>query len=182
MNHARGQPVSWAVSYPNSSDPAIGSPKISLILHTPTTSGQELLNNYGAKPNSEFILGYGFSLPKNPDDTIVLKVGGINGRKWEVGRSARGVDGLWDEIVSSIQQETDSPATYEDHLDAAGALVEMAQTLLDRLPQNKDHRYAEIRPEVALMLHNYVEGAYPIDWNHTCFFFQTLYGKANLMC
>lgn len=90
----------------------------------------------------------------------MLKIGGINGKKWEVGRSARGVDGLWHEIVRSIQgaEDPDSLPTYEDHLDAAGAMSDMVQTLLDRLPADKDHRRAEMRPEVALMLHNYVEG------------------------
>ncbi|RDB19824.1 Ribosomal lysine N-methyltransferase set10 [Hypsizygus marmoreus] len=159
LNHARGQPVSWVVSYPDATVADKESPSIALVLHTPATRGQELLNNYGAKPNSELILGYGFSLSNNPDDTIVLKVGGINGKKWEVGRSARGADGLWDEIVHSIKHDPESPPNYEDHLDAAGALLDMIQTMLDRLPSDQwDHSHVDIRPEVAVMLHDYVEG------------------------
>ncbi|GLB34072.1 putative SET domain contatining protein [Lyophyllum shimeji] len=158
LNHGRGQPVSWVVSYPNSDDPEPRAPSISLILHNPSTKGQELLNNYGAKPNSELILGYGFSLSRNPDDTIVLKIGGINGQKWEVGRNARGADGLWDELLRSFQQDTESPPTYEDQLDAAAALLEMVQSLLGRLSSHSDDREVEIRPEVATMLHDYVEG------------------------
>ena len=51
-------------------------PALALVLHTPTSRGHELLNNYGPKPNAELILGYGFALPHNPDDTIVLRLGG----------------------------------------------------------------------------------------------------------
>ena len=129
------------------------------MLHAPAGKGQELLNNYGAKPNSEFILGYGFSLPENPDDTIVLKIGGIDGKKWEVGRSAKGVDGIWDEVVRSVQEDPDSSPNYEDHLNAASALMEMVETLLDRLPSRDNPQHVEMRPEVLIMLHDYVEGS-----------------------
>lgn len=161
LNHGRGQPVSWVVSYPdiNETETALKTPNISLVLHTPTERGQELLNNYGAKPNSELILGYGFSLPQNPDDTIVLKIGGIDGKKWEVGRSAKGVEGIWNEIVRSIQEHPDSPPNYEDNLNAAGALMEMVEALLDRLSSNTNKpQCVDIRPEVSLMFHDYVEG------------------------
>ncbi|TFK64049.1 SET domain-containing protein [Pluteus cervinus] len=163
LNHARGQPVSWVVTHGHptqtSPNPTTQDPQISLILHTPTQQGNELFNNYGAKPNSEFILGYGFSLPKNPEDTIVLKVGGIEGRKWEIGRSARGVDGLWDEILGAMAENIDE-ATYEDKLDASSMLMEMLQSLVDRLPAvDKDEgNLPNIRPEVVSMLFDYVEG------------------------
>lgn len=104
-------------------------------------------------------MGYGFSLPHNPDDTIVLKIGGIDGKKWEVGRFAKGVDGIWDEIVRSIQEDPNSSPNYEDHLNAAGALMEMVGVLLDRLPANEDQsQIANMRTEVLSMLHDYVEG------------------------
>ncbi|KAG6832172.1 hypothetical protein H0H92_004903 [Tricholoma furcatifolium] len=160
LNHGRNQPVSWVVSYPQSDATALDPPKISLVLHNPSTQGQELVNNYGAKPNSEFILGYGFALPQNPDDTIVLKIGGgikSDSKKWEVGRAARGAEGVWETILTSVQQGTDPP-TYEDILDAAGAMLDMVQALLDRLPLDLDERRVEMRPEVALMLDYYVEG------------------------
>lgn len=146
--------MSWVVSYPNEIE-SKGAPSISLVLHTHAVTGQELLNNYGAKPNSELILGYGFSLPDNPDDTIILKIGGIDGKKWEVGRSGSGVDGLWDEILQSIRQDPTSSPTYEDYLDATGALEDMIQAVLDRLPTGT---HAGLRAEVADMLQNYVEG------------------------
>ena len=152
--------MSWVVSYPDTNETKTTSkpPNISVVLHTPSDRGQELLNNYGAKPNSELILGYGFSLPQNPDDTIVLKIGGIDGKKWEIGRSAKGVEGLWHEIVCSIQEHADTVPNYEDHLNAASALMEMVKTLLDRLPTTDRLQCADLRPEVSLMLHDYVEG------------------------
>jgi len=158
LNHARGQPVSWVVSYPKSDDPESETPSISLVLHNPSQQGQELLNNYGAKPNSELILGYGFSLRRNPDDTIVLKIGGINGQKWEVGRYARSADGLWKELLHFVRQDSESPPNYEDQLNTAAAFLDMLQSLLDRLPSDHGDRWVEMRPEVALMLHDYVEG------------------------
>ncbi|KAG6817890.1 hypothetical protein H0H87_001722 [Tephrocybe sp. NHM501043] len=157
LNHGRKEPVSWVVTYPEASAHSSNSPKISLVLHRPSTQGQELLNNYGAKPNSELILGYGFALEQNPDDTIVLKIGGTNGKKWEIGRSAQGAEGLWNEVLSSVQQSAES-SNYEDQLDAAGALLDMLQALIDRLPPQKDNQKVEMRPEVALMLNSYVEG------------------------
>ncbi|KNZ77222.1 SET domain-containing protein [Termitomyces sp. J132] len=156
LNHGRKQPVSWVVSYADSDVTSRKKPKISLVLHSPFTQGQELLNNYGAKPNSELILGYGFALSQNPDDTIVLKIGGSNER-WEIGRSARGAEGLWNEILTSVQQ-TPEFSSYEDQLDAASTMLDMLQALVDRLPPDRDDRRVNMRPEVAIMLDYYVEG------------------------
>jgi hypothetical protein len=38
-------------------------------------AGNEVFNNYGAKPNDELLLGYGFILPDNPEDFVSLKMG-----------------------------------------------------------------------------------------------------------
>ncbi|KAJ7129347.1 SET domain-containing protein [Mycena epipterygia] len=155
LNHARAEPVSWLQSYVGSGPVAGPGSTISLTLHNPAAAGAELFNNYGVKPNSELILGYGFSLPNNPDDTIVLKIGGVEGKRWEVGRDAHGADGVWE----SILELTGGPEpTYEDHLDAAEALGDMVQVLLDRLPQLSATSSDDIREDVALMLNNYVEG------------------------
>ncbi|CAA7260100.1 unnamed protein product [Cyclocybe aegerita] len=137
LNHARGQPVSW------------------LVTRTASISGQELFNNYGLKPNSELILGYGFSLPHNPDDTIVLKVGGIEGR-WEIGRDAQGADGLWKVILSKFVEASD--ATYEDILDASGMLQEMLESLIEKLPEEDIAGNIEVRADVVEMFHHYLEG------------------------
>ncbi|KAI0752124.1 SET domain-containing protein [Fomes fomentarius] len=186
LNHARAHPVSWVVSSPI----ADGSTQqhISLVIHTPTPRGAELLNNYGPKPNSELILGYGFSLPNNPDDTIVLKMGGAPSaaahpasassvpapanevNRWEVGRSARGAEPVWEAVLAANvaraaasaqdgDDEDDTPASdAENQLFAAQTLAEMAEHLHDRLPPFPPVRAAEMRPEVVQMLEHYLEG------------------------
>lgn len=40
-----------------------------------TYTGAEVFNNYGAKPNDELLLGYGFVLEDNPEDFVSLKMG-----------------------------------------------------------------------------------------------------------
>ena len=181
LNHARGHPVSWVVSTTEASE------RIALVIHTPTPSGSELLNNYGPKPNSELILGYGFSIPNNPDDTIVLKIGGPSAprpmasssssplegdiaRRWEVGRGARDAEPVWEAVLAAViaqsaedddemddDDDEDEPSV-EDELCAADMLADMAQSLHDRLPPFPPTNAAEVRPEVLLMLEHYLEG------------------------
>ncbi|PSR73000.1 hypothetical protein PHLCEN_2v11104 [Hermanssonia centrifuga] len=179
LNHARGQPVSWVVFHPNSAtsyspSPATPEPVISLVLHCATPGGCELFNNYGPKPNAELILGYGFSLRNNPDDTIVLKIGGAQreNSKWEVGRDANGAEPVWEAIKeavraqnrhdhSEIEEDESNEFCAEEELWETEVLVEMAEDLLSRLPQvpcvgTNDENL--VRPEVAEMIDHYVEG------------------------
>ncbi|OCF32850.1 cytoplasmic protein [Kwoniella heveanensis BCC8398] len=77
FNHARNQPILWlsspvqSTSAPNS-DPI---PSISLVSTQGSDAGVQLFNNYGAKPNEELLLGYGFVIPSNPEDTVNLRLG-----------------------------------------------------------------------------------------------------------
>ncbi|KAF8806342.1 SET domain protein, partial [Phlegmacium glaucopus] len=159
LNHARGQPISWVVTYPNTNDTS-QEPKISLVLHTATLKGDELFNNYGPKPNSELILGYGFSIPHNPDDTIVLKIGGSfeDGKKWEIGRETKGVENMWTDLMRAFIQDSSQNPSYEDMLDASSALQEMVQNFIDRLPAEEIVETTEIRVEVIAMFQDYLEG------------------------
>ena len=150
---------------------------LSLVIHSRTRAGEELLNNYGAKPNAELILGYGFSLEDNPDDTIVLSIGGGPGtsaldpgekKRWEVGRSAFGVEGVWHHVLDVIssasrpeEAEESAVARFENQLDAGSMLSQMCQSYLGRLPRIPDASDAqtlELRPEVLTMFTHYVEG------------------------
>ncbi|KAH9856273.1 SET domain-containing protein [Lenzites betulinus] len=182
LNHARAQPVSWVVSrgvyVPGSSGTPTGSsePSISLVIHTPTDHGRQLFNNYGPKPNSELILGYGFSLANNPDDTIVLKLGGPSAAsapapsssRWEVGRDAHGAEPVWQAVLDAIgaqngddddeDMDADDPPSVEDDLCAADMLAEMAQSLYDRLPSYPPLNASEMRSDVVEMLEHYIEG------------------------
>lgn len=120
-------------------------------------------------------MGYGFSLPHNPDDTIVLKIGGAKraNQKWEVGREARGAEPVWEAVKEAVRaqnwcdvaEEDREPLSTEDELWATEVLVEMAEDLLGRLPAdssvavNCDEKVF-IRPEVAEMLDHYIEGVF----------------------
>jgi hypothetical protein len=142
LNHARAHPVSWVVSPGNKDTYNDQAYTVAIVHLIAAAQGQELLNNYGPKPNAELVLGYGFSLPHNPDDTIVLKLGGFEGQRWEIGREARNAEGLW----------------KEDILDATGSLQEMTEMLLERLPQRNIPKSHAARPEVVEMFHNYIDG------------------------
>ena len=129
------------------------------------------LSNCRGLPNSELILGYGFALPHNPDDTIVLKLGGQNdgpgSGKWEVGRNARGVEPLWEALKGIIRG---SPAPHgedpsydiETEFATIDLLSEMTANLRDRLPLDttalSESARASARPEVLQMLDWYLEG------------------------
>ncbi|KAM5538834.1 hypothetical protein V8D89_007556 [Ganoderma adspersum] len=182
LNHARAHPVSWVIAAPPVSQTPSSStpePSISLVIHTATPRGGELLNNYGPKPNAELVLGYGFSLPDNPDDTIILKIGGPStaaaspspsSAGWEVGRNARGAGPVWEAVLSAVRAqdaedgedggEEEGDTAVEDELCAADMLAEMAQGLHDRLPPFPPDSItsAGIRPEVLRMLEHYLEG------------------------
>lgn len=178
LNHARGRPVSWIVDPLPPTDPSKDLEQqlgLSLVIHSRTRPGEELLNNYGAKPNSELILGYGFSLEDNPDDTIVLSIGGGpkapasnpgEKKRWEVGRNGRGVEGVWHhvlDVISSVSQpeqvEDSATTRFGNQLDAAGMLSEMCRSYLGRLPKTSDVLTSETRPEVLTMFSHYIEGA-----------------------
>ncbi|KAJ6466689.1 hypothetical protein C8R47DRAFT_1153337 [Mycena vitilis] len=158
LNHARAEPVSWVQSYLGSGPVPEPGSCISITRHNPTAAGAELFNNYGPKPNSELILGYGFSLSNNSDDTIVLKMGGMAGGRWEVGRGARGADGVWNTVLAALQEGPEP--SYEDHLDTADALADMVQALLEKLPVPSVPPPDGVREDVALMIEHYIEGAY----------------------
>jgi hypothetical protein len=156
LNHSRGQPVSWCTSYPEASTQERDDfATVSIISHTTTLPGEEVFNNYGLKANDELILGYGFSLPQNPDDKITLQLGG-SPNKWVIGRHASGAEGLWNEVRELVAEDTEEVG-YEEDLEAAQVLLEMVQKKYDLLPQFP-REDAAIRPAVRLMLEHYLEG------------------------
>jgi hypothetical protein len=165
FNHARAQPVSWVVDFP----PFVESHgKISLVTRTAMNAGAEIFNNYGAKPNSELLLGYGFTLPANPDDTIVLKIGGAPGpsdggqqeqqQQHEVGRGARGAASVWDTIVDAVKSAEDKEVPeWQIILDSADTLRGMTESLLARLPRPPVPD-ALRRTDVTEMIGHYITG------------------------
>ena len=185
LNHARAQPVSWVVTCPSSSSsPSSSSPSavnssqagISLVTHNASKAGEELFNNYGAKPNSELLLGYGFTLPANPDDTIVLKIGGLLGgssgtpAQHEVSRGARGATAVWDVIMEAVKkaqgnEEGKEVPEWQLVLDCADMLRSMTESLLARLPDGvvpDSEGHGALRGDVVQMIGHYVSGQWEV--------------------
>lgn len=185
LNHARAHPVSWVVTFPPTVTSTSSSPStvdasqagISLVTHNASKAGAEIFNNYGAKPNSELLLGYGFTLPANPDDTIVLKIGGLGGssgttaQQNEVARGARGATAMWDIIMEAVKkaqgneegedEEEGEVPEWQLVLDCADMLRSMTESLLARLPSEVvpgSEGPGALRGDVVPMIGHYVSG------------------------
>ncbi|KAK5706254.1 hypothetical protein LTR97_001241 [Elasticomyces elasticus] len=61
-NHSNNAHVDWAY------DPG----RFSVLLTDSVEAGAEVFNNYGPKGNDELLMGYGFCIPDNPYDTVML--------------------------------------------------------------------------------------------------------------
>jgi hypothetical protein len=161
LNHKRGHPVSWIVSC---QDPQETTDTVSIVAH-PTSCADtaplvQVFNNYGPKPNDELILGYGFSILDNPDDTLTLLIGGsATPQQWVVGRHAQHAEGLWSDVRCMIAT---GECDYEDDLDTAAVLSDMVQAKLDGIKTVADVRQSDaIRPAVRVMLEHYIAGRHP---------------------
>lgn len=156
---------------------------ISIVCGESIATGSEVLNNYGAKPNSELILGYGFATPDNPDDTILMQLGGSDS-KWVIGRkgsagTSHALESMYEEAVRRTvnqwkeQMAEDDDAepinelseAYEEDMmlirrDTASMLLEATLKRVDLLPtrpHDNPNRDA-IREEVWEMTGWYVGG------------------------
>lgn len=114
-------------------------------------------------------------LPSNPEDTIVLKLGGSEQRH-EIGRHAArhadtlvgGMKTLWEEVEKMVltSGEDDESVTsmeggWEVALEVCEALDEMITQKIDALPDLSEIPHlpsAGIRPEVRSMIAEYVKG------------------------
>ena len=173
LNHARATPVSWVISVKSGAQ--LGGEKgsaLSLVLHEGAEENMELYNNYGAKPNSELLLGYGFTLISNPDDTVAFKLPGSETR-WEIGRKAAGdVQGLFEAVEDRMKsqlgisaedlEEMDEVERIELSLEAIDLFQEMLQGLRMKLPtwihEGSHQSGAEKRPEILELVRPYIEG------------------------
>ncbi|EUC67063.1 SET domain protein [Rhizoctonia solani AG-3 Rhs1AP] len=159
LNHKRATPVSWVA---NVSEP-LGSSTLDLLIHETVPAGAECFNNYGPKPNSELILGYGFALPSNPDDTILLSLATSNaarGSMVEIGRDAKNAERLWELVVAKISElGSDEPiSVWEIELEAAETIISLTEQRLARLPDVSQADGANARKIVLEMIGYYLEG------------------------
>jgi len=148
---------------------------ISLKENSAASAGTELFNNYGPKPNSSLILGYGFSLENNPDDTIILKIGGqatqhAQELSHEIGRNAANVGALWSNVRALMvenmghqdggeEDEAGFAQGIETDLQTCEVLEDMVSDLINRLPPLEAVREnPKVRQEVLIMWKHYVQG------------------------
>ncbi|KAH7338877.1 hypothetical protein B0J17DRAFT_393964 [Rhizoctonia solani] len=159
LNHKRGTPVSWVA---NVSEP-LGSSTLDLLVHETIPAGAECFNNYGPKPNSELILGYGFALPSNPDDTILLSLAASNtmkGSMVEIGREAKNAERLWELVIAKVSElGGDEPiSTWEIELEAAETIMSLTEQRMGRLPDVSKASGVDTRQQVLEMIGYYLEG------------------------
>lgn len=167
LNHARGTPILWSIDQSNGA-PTRTSKRLSLVSQGRIGPKAEIYNNYGAKPNSELLLGYGFTLPSNPDDTLLLKLPGSETR-FEIGRGAQGeAQGVWDEVGRRLEgvpmeeeDEDEDVRNAEMQLEIGQVLLDMLRALQARLPTSTIQASPPlpgVRNAVQRMTHDYIEG------------------------
>ncbi|KAL5640270.1 hypothetical protein ACGC1H_007516 [Rhizoctonia solani] len=159
LNHKRATPVSWVA---NVSEP-LGSSTLDLLIHEAVPAGAECFNNYGPKPNSELILGYGFALPLNLDDTILLSLAASNATQSsmvEIGRDAKNAERLWELVIAKITElGSEEPiSAWEIELEAAETIISLTEQRLARLPDVSKTDGANARKIVLEMIGYYLEG------------------------
>lgn len=177
----RGQPITW-LSSPVTCDSGSSVPAISFVAPEAIAADQQIFNNYGPKPNDELLLGYGFVLSPNPDDTVTLRLGAANSEKVEEMLKAKNVsmdqafvvakDGTLPkdlvEVVRVMLAAAKPPAhghahegSEEELQDELDTLEQLGGMLDDRLVAIEDAQKqvsGEVRDEVRLMCDVYVSG------------------------
>jgi len=144
LNHRRGENVSWVVTEGvKGSEVGSDGLHISLVLDSRRIAGEELFNNYGLKSNAELILGYGFSIRENPEDCVVIKLGGqgTSQRRHEIGRGLDGLsevieemrDVLMRQVMTTRQGEEEQMEDWECELEVLEMLQELVTGLVSKM-------------------------------------------------
>ncbi|CAE6452214.1 unnamed protein product [Rhizoctonia solani] len=160
LNHKRATPVSWVA---NVSEPTSSS-TLDLLIRETIPAGTECFNNYGPKPNSELILGYGFALPSNPDDTILLSLAASNTTRSsmvEIGRDAKNAERLWELVIAKVSEfgGSEEPVSdWEIELEAAETIMSLTEQRIERLPDVRKAGDVGARKPVIEMVEYYLEG------------------------
>ncbi|KZS93388.1 SET domain-containing protein [Sistotremastrum niveocremeum HHB9708] len=161
LNHSRGQPVSWVVSN-LSNAPTEERLAISLVSRADIHPNSEILNNYGLKSNAELILGYGFALPKNPEDTLVLKLGSSSVRH-EITRSGDGIEEVCQELALVLKQQL-AEESIEDWdldlevLDRFKEMMEVVSSKLYHAGARVEEPEGDVQADVRQMMLTYIAG------------------------
>ncbi|KIJ57315.1 hypothetical protein M422DRAFT_23363 [Sphaerobolus stellatus SS14] len=184
LNHARGQPVTWLVDSmsPKKEDISSSGPspsyEISLVIHAPTPAGSEFLNNYGPKSNAELLLGYGFTIPNNPEDVIAFEMRDPqtgSSLRIEVGRNESSIEPLWERMKGftkmSLGDGDEEIEDWELDIEAGGTFLHFlsaAKAKIPRLPKEAG-ALEDVRPDVFEMIRYYIQGITEITENMIAF-------------
>ncbi len=163
--------MSWVVT--SSSSPAAGKSEYQITLQNGRaySKDEQVFNNYGPKSNAELILGYGFALEDNPEDSLVLKLGGqgVSGTRHEIQQNGENLDAVYEELkginVQNSAEEEEPPEEWEVELEVADLLGEMVSAMKEKiwgaLPRTEGtatDRESGIRAEVLKMIQIYISG------------------------
>lgn len=169
LNHARGHAVTWlvdAIPISNSTN----SPQtyeISLLIHPSTPAHSELFNNYGPKSNAEFLLGYGFVIQNNPEDVVAFQMrqpGGTTSRRIEIGRLNRGIEPLWEQMVTFTEASMEDDGAKNElpewqlNIEAGKMFLHFLKGSQEKAPRMPSTPPEGVRPDVFDMIQIYVEG------------------------
>jgi hypothetical protein len=145
-----------------------------------------VFNNYGPKPNEELLLSYGFVIPSNPDDVVMLRLPasklrekGLKDERWLMKRDGEIEKGLLDTmrvlLGGSIteaeededEDEADEHAMHEKEqkglnleLDVLGALGQMLEDKLRKLQESGKDIQGDVRENVKGMCEVYRQGKF----------------------
>jgi len=126
-NHSHSAKVDWTF------DPG----RFSLACTEGVAAGQQIYNNYGPKGNDELLLGYGFCIPNNLFDTVMLTLKPPPDELQQTLRQTKlgyfSQDGTWSGGRATFRlRRMPAPETYTD---VTGAFDHLPEDLLDLLTQ-----------------------------------------------
>lgn len=183
LNHRRGEKVSWVVTLGvKESGVENNEPHISLVLNSGRLRAEEVFNNYGLKTNAELILGYGFAIPGNSDDRVVIKLGGkgASQKRHEIGRGLNGLgevieemkDVLRGQVAMTRGEDEEEMEDWECELEVLEMLQELVTGLVAKMGacEARIDKTSEsqngIRKEVTEMAMDYIRGELLICHDH----------------
>lgn len=159
LNHKRAQPVTWQtsrtlLSQARAEGAVENGPYVSLVHHSALAAGLQVFNNVSVSVH----IGSHDGIPNNPEDNMLLLL--AKGKRYELGREARGVIPLWTEVKRRIDPTDEGD--WKSVMDASQALADMILAKLDNLDVGSDEDDADddenVRPLVRGYIKNYMDG------------------------
>lgn len=175
-------PILWLSSKVKS--PVGDVPAISFVAPSSIAADAEVFNNYGAKSNESLLMGYGFVITENPDDSVVLRLGGAPESaaatlkakgldattRFTIGRDGQIPQQLLEIMRIIVGQDSDDEDSDDEHavheyeieaLETELNVLEMLQAMLESKVDGiagSTERGEGVRDSVAKMVEVYRQG------------------------